>query len=100
MKNNDTPFKFQYEEQAIAEHERLSKLFRENRFMFELERKQAIEKTINRIERKKLQKNLKQLQERWDKTLKNSGSAHNRFVMVQMVLWDAVHNQWLPALKK
>ncbi len=94
------PFKFQYEEQAIAEHERLSQLFKENRFLFELERKQAIEKTINRIKRKKLQENLKKLQAKWDKTLKNSGSAHNRFVMVQMLLWDAVHNEWLPALKR
>ncbi len=68
--------------------------------MFELERKQAIEKTINRIEKKKLQKDLKQLQAKWDKTLKNSGSAHNRFVMVQMLLWDAVHNEWLPAIQK
>ncbi len=97
---NYTPFKFQYEEQAIAEHERLSKLFRENRFQFELERKQAIESTIDRIERKELQKNLKELQAKWDETLKHSGSAHNRFVMVQMLLWDAVHNQWLPAIQK
>ncbi|MCG8635647.1 MAG: DUF3135 domain-containing protein [Desulfobacterales bacterium] len=99
MNTSDT-YEYKYEAEAIAEHERLSKLFKENRFMFELERKKAIEKTINQIERKRLQTNLRQLQEKWDNTLNHSGSAQNRFVMVQTMLWDAVHNQWLPALNK
>ncbi|MEH0020683.1 MAG: DUF3135 domain-containing protein [Desulfobacter sp.] len=94
------PYEYQYEEEALAEHARLSKLFKENRFMFELERKKAIENTINSTGHEALKKELEKLQREWDSILRSSGSPQNRLVMIQMLLWDFVHNRWLPALRK
>jgi len=93
-------FSFKYEQKALAEHERMSRLFRENRFLFELERQKAIEKIINRVKRKKLKKQLQMRQARWDKLLRNSGTVQNRLVLIQMMLWDAVNTEWLPAIEK
>ena len=65
---------------------------------FELERKNAIEATINKVENKGHRKNLRQLQKKWDNILKNSGSRHNRFVLIQMLFWDQVNNNYRPTL--
>ena len=93
-----TDIKFRWKDQALAEHEEMSRLFKENRFKFELERKNAIEATINKVENKGHRKNLRQLQKKWDNILKNSGSRHNRFVLIQMLFWDQVNNNYRPAL--
>ncbi|HCY87983.1 MAG TPA: hypothetical protein DHV36_22795 [Desulfobacteraceae bacterium] len=94
------PYTYQFKTEALAEHERLSRLFRENRFMFELERKKIIQRNISRIRKKALRKDLEEMQDQWDKIMKNAGSSHNRFVLMQTLLWDAVQNKWLPAIKK
>ena len=96
----NTPYTYQYKTQALEEHERLSRLFKENRFMFELERKKILERNIKRIQKKNLRNDLKEMQDQWDRIMKNAGSPHNRFVLMQTMLWDAVQNQWLPALNK
>lgn len=94
------PYTYQFEKQAIEEHERLSRLFRENRFMFELERKKQIENTLNRIEKKALKDELQEMQNQWDKLMKHAGSPHNRLILMQSLLWDAIRNRWLPSLDR
>lgn len=89
--------KYTYEKEALTEHDRLSRLFRENRFMFELERKKLIEKQINQYPVQK--QSLTELQARWDSRLKHAGSAHNRFVLMQTLFWDEIVGHWLPALQ-
>ncbi|WDP91777.1 MAG: hypothetical protein HUN04_19515 [Desulfobacter sp.] len=91
---------FRHREKAIAEHERLSRLFRENRFLFELERKQAIEKTIGRVKKEALKKELRRRQDKWDRILDHSGNTRNRLALMEMLLWDAVRKEWLPTLNK
>jgi len=90
--------KFRWKGKALAEHEKMSKLFKENRFLFELERKNAIEKAINNVENKSHRNDLRLLQIKWDNVLKNSASRHNRFVLIQMLFWDQVNNNYRPAL--
>lgn len=91
---------YRYEAQALAEHDRMSRLFKENRFMFELERKKAIEKTINSAQKESRKKRLRELQDQWDTILDHSGSAHNRMVLMETLLWDAVTSKYLPILPK
>lgn len=71
------------EEKAIAEHERLSRLFRENRFAFERERRQRIEEAINSAKDESRRARLRELQDAWDRRLRKAGSNHNRFVLAQ-----------------
>ena len=87
-------------DQYIKEHERLHKLFVENRFLFELERKNEIENCINQSRNKEQREDLEKLQNKVDKILKNSGSIHNRFVLMKMLLWDQFHDQFRPILNQ
>ncbi|MFH1154793.1 MAG: hypothetical protein V1793_13340 [Pseudomonadota bacterium] len=96
MDDKLTDQKARLKEEALAEHKRLSQLFIENRFQFELERNAAIEKLIQKAKSDKL----RQLQTRWDNILKNSGSGHNRFVLIQMLFWDHINNHFRPALNR
>ena len=98
MDSKLTDRQIRLKEQALADHERLSRLFRENRFKFELERKETITKFINKTEGDELRNNLIQLQNKWDNILKNSGSSHNRFVLIQMLFWDYINDHFRPAL--
>lgn len=84
----------------LAYHEKMSQLFRENRFMFELERKAALEKIINNAGTRERKERLAGLQEKWDTTIKNAGSRHNRMVLAEMMLWDFVRDVWLPTLER
>lgn len=84
-------------EEALEEHERLHRLFRENRFCFELERKQAIETTIANARTRHGRERLQKTQDRVDHVLKNAGSVHNRLVLMQMMFWDHVTKPFFPA---
>jgi len=84
----------------LAEHERLSKLFIEDRLSFERERKRRIDKTINRSRSATGQLRLRELQRNWDNILRHAGSEHNRFVLIQMLFWNQVRDVWTPALKR
>jgi len=94
------PVKFKYEQKALAEHERMSCLFRENRFLFERERQKAIEETINKVKKKRLRKELQERQAQWDNILKHAGSIQTRLVLMEMMFWDAINSEWLPAIEK
>ena len=83
---------------GMEEHERLSRLFLEDRLAFEVERKRRIERAINRSRSKAGRIRLRSLQQEWDNVLKNAGSPHNRFILIQMLFWNQVRDVWSPAL--
>lgn len=99
-KTNWAENKEQREKEAMEEHERLHKLFKENRFAFELERKRAIEKIINSARTEQEKEKLRALQSGWDNRLKNAGTKHNRFIMAQTMFWDHFNNVWTPAIQE
>ena len=85
---------------ALKEHERLSKLFRENRFAFERERKRMIDEIINSAKDEELRDRLRDMQRSWDKKMKGAGSEHNRFVLAHALFWKHLHEVWQPAIQK
>jgi hypothetical protein len=87
------------EKHALSEHARLSALFKENRFIFEQERKRMIEEVINSARDEEQKKRLRALQESWDKKMKGAGSVHNRFVLAQTIFWEHFHEVWHPTIK-
>ncbi len=87
--------RYNRERECLEEHDRLSKLFVEDRFSFERERKVLITRTINKSRNRK---RLRALQNNWDRILKHAGSEHNRFVLIQMLFWNQVREGWCPAL--
>ena len=99
-KMNWAESKEQRENEAVEEHECLHKLFKENRFAFELERKRAIEKIINSARTEQEKEKLRALQAGWDNRLKNAGTKDNRFIMAQTMFWDHFNNVWTPAIQE
>ena len=86
------------ERKWLEEHDRLSRLFKEDRLTFERERKRRIDKAIGRNRSRTGRIRLRQLQNNWDAILKHAGSEHNRFVLIQMLFWNQVREVWCPAL--
>ena len=97
MDNKLTDSQIKRKKQLLVEHERLSRLFVEDRFQFELEKKREIEKIINNAKSKQ-KDSLMKLQKNWDDTMKNSGSPHNRFILNKILFKDHVNNYFKPAL--
>jgi len=91
--------KEEQEERALEEHTRKSKLFKENRFMFEIERKKEIESLIKNAP-EEYQPKLKQIQKEWDDTMKGAGTKHNRLVLAEHMLMDHFHNIFKPYINK
>ncbi len=83
---------------ALAEHEQMSRLFRENRFRYELERKKKISACINNASNQHKKVELEGIQNNLDRILNNAGSEHNRLVLMQMLFWDQVTEQFSPLL--
>ncbi len=88
------------EKEALEKHAKLSALFMENRFMFELERKRMINNFINSVKDEKRRQNLMDIQADWDRKMKRAGSDHNRFILAQTFFWEHVLNVWQPSIKK
>ncbi len=82
----------------LKEHDRLARLFVEDRLSFERERKRRIERAINRSQTPGGKTSLRELQQNWDHILKHAGSPHNRFLLIQMLFWNQVRGVWGPAL--
>jgi hypothetical protein len=87
-----------WKQNSQAEHEQMSKLFRENRFSFELERKKQISACINNARNQEKKEELQRIQNNLDRILNNSGSEYNRFVLMQMLFWDQVTGKYSPLL--
>jgi len=92
--------KEQREKVSLERHARLSKLFKENRFAFELERKKRITDLINRVEDPEQRQRLWSIQTDWDKKMKNAGSEHNRYVLARTFFWEHFHDKWQPTLQQ
>lgn len=99
--------KFNWEEErereegkAITQHERLHKLFVENRFAFELEKKKLINEIIEGAGDEAQKQKLRAIQESWDRKMKKAGSEYNRFVLAQHFFWEHVNNIWNPFLQE
>lgn len=84
---------------ALEEHARLNKLFKEDRFAFERERKRMIDEVINSARDEEQKERLKALQKSWDDKMKKAGSKHNRLVIAQHLFWKHVEEKWNPALQ-
>ena len=85
---------------ALLEHERLYRLFTEDRLSFERERKKMIDDVINSAEFEEQRNRLRAIQESWDKKMRGAGSRHNRFVLAQAIFWKHFYEVWLPTIKK
>lgn len=86
-------------EQALETHRRRCRLFEENRFAFELERKRAIREVIDSAPDPELRKKLEAWQASWDMKMRHAGSPHNRFTLAQAFFWDHFFEDWLPTIR-
>ncbi len=78
------------ERKWLEEHERLTRLFKEDRLTFERVRRRRIDRAIGRSRTRAGRIRLRELQNNWDAILKHAGSEHNRFVLIQMLFWNQV----------
>jgi len=92
--------KEQREKNALEKHARLARLFKEDRFAFERERKEMINDVISSAPDEKMREKLRAVQESWDKKMKNAGSEHNRFILAQKLFWEHFHDTWQPSIQK
>jgi hypothetical protein len=83
---------------ALEKHQRLSRLFREDRLAFERERRKMIQEVIESAGDEALKRKLLDFQSTWDKRMKGAASEHNRFVLAQTFFWEHFHNAWQPAV--
>jgi len=88
------------EKESLEKHARLSKLFKEDRFAFERERKWMIGEIINSVEDEEQRNRLRGFQESWDKKMRGAGSKHNRFIQAQTFFWEHFHEIWHPSIVK
>ena len=88
------------EKGSLEKHTGLSKLFKEDRFAFERERKRMIDEIINSVEDEEQRNRLRAFQESWDKKMRGAGSRHNRFVQAQTLFWEHFHETWQPTIQK
>ncbi len=87
------------EQEALVEHERMSKLFQESPAAFEMERRRQIVETIAKCNNLSIKNRLKESQKEFDRIMNGAGSDVNRFNMAEALLWHAVTNKFKPALQ-
>ena len=87
------------EKESLHNHARLSELFKNDRFAFEVERKKMIEELISSAPDEESRNRLRKFQAAWDKRMKGAGSPHNRFVLAQTFFWDHFNEVWTPAIE-
>jgi len=82
---------------ALKEHDRLSKLYKEDIFAFEAEKQQIVDEFIMSSPESQ-RKGLMEFQKSWDDKMKYAGSDKKRFELAQTEFWKYVGNEFLPAL--
>jgi len=92
--------KAEREKRALEKHARLSRLFKEDRFAFERERRRLIDEVISSAGDEKLRGRLRSFQGSWDRKLRGAGSEHNRFVIAQRLFWEHFYEIWQPNIQK
>lgn len=85
---------------SVERHERLSRLFREDRLAFERERKRMIQEVLQSAEDPEQREQLRSLQATWDKRMRGAGSEHNRFVLAQAFFWEHFYTAFEPAVAR
>ncbi len=85
---------------ALEQHERLHRLFKEDRFAFERWRRQAIEEVINSAPDPELRAKLWKQQEDWERRMKNAGTPQNRLVLAKTFFWAHFFEKWMPAIEE
>ncbi|MFO7783027.1 MAG: DUF3135 domain-containing protein [Thermodesulfobacteriota bacterium] len=88
------------EQNALQRHAMLSKLFREDRFTFERERRRMIEEIIESAKDDEQKSALRELQADWDRKMKGAGTLRNRFVLAKTFFWEHFHTVWHPAIEE
>ncbi len=78
------------EERALAFHNRMAAMFKEDRLGFERERRRLVKEAINRGRSHEEKEKLQALQDSIDKMMRSAGSEHNRLVLMQKLFWDQV----------
>ena len=86
--------------ESLENHARLHRLFLENRFSFERERKRAVQELIDSVQDEEMKAKLLALQASWEKRMRGAGSAQNRFVLAQTFFWEHFHQVWNPTIQK
>ncbi len=95
MNSNDDKI----EKKALEKHKRFSRLLKNNRLLFELERKKEIEKLIENSP-PELQEKLKTLQEDWDRRMSGAKYENNRLVFAREMLMKHLYQKLKPQLSK
>lgn len=88
------------EKAALERHERLSKLFRENRFLFEMEVRKMRDAVIDNAPDESLRQKLRAIQNDWDRKLNGAGTRDNRFVLARTFFWEHFNDVWLPGIQQ
>jgi len=65
----------------------LRKLYKKNRFLFEIETRKMIEEFINNAP-EEYQPKLRKLQDNWDRVMKRASDKHNRLVLAQTLFYE------------
>jgi len=86
--------------ESLENHERLHKLFTENRLSFERERKRMIDEAINRVKDKNQRDRMLALQKSWDTEMKYAGSEDQRLALAQHLFWKHINEVWAPSLQQ
>ena len=71
----------------MKSYKELRKLYKENRFLFEVETRKMIEEFINNAP-EEYQPRLKELQDNWDKVMKGASDKYNRLVLAQTLFYE------------
>jgi hypothetical protein len=86
--------------QALERHSRLAKLFKEDRFSFERERRRLIDEVIDSAGNEEQKARLREIQEDWNRKMKGAGSQHNRLVLAKAFFWEHFHEVWQPFIQE
>jgi len=67
----------------------LRKLYKENRFLFEIERRRMINEFISNAP-EEYQRQLYKLQAKWDKAMRGASNKHDRFILAQTLFYEQI----------
>lgn len=81
-------------------HNRMARLFVEDRLAFERERKMLLDDFFNSIKDEAKRRRLRAMQASFDQKMNHAGSDHNRFILAQTIFWDHFYDVWQPGIQK
>ncbi len=84
----------------VKRHKRMARLFVEDRLAFERERKRLLDEFFDSVENEDIRRRLRSVQTSFEEKMKHAGSAHNRFVLTQLLFRNHILQTWQPAIEK